>query len=196
MLLFGDFNAYSVDHQGFSGDSSEFDAHLPDDIVWLVRRKSECSHPRRNRNGRDLIALCQSCELIVVNGAVAGSKQFDSSCTRVSHRIDGGSVIDYFVASPTLFSLVSLICRSYRTTDIVTIMLLRSAGMGSPLRHVRRHGCPYPGCQQRLGCQRRLGRLCPGRQSTNRHGLVSARADGAFWGVSLKTNVMISSPGL
>ena len=42
-----------------------------------------------------------------MNGAVAGSKHLDGSWTRDSHRIDGGSVIDYFVASPNIFARLS-----------------------------------------------------------------------------------------
>ena len=84
IVLCGDFNAYTKDHVGFAGDESEFNEKIPDDCAWPVRRKSACSHPRRNQNGKELIALCQNCELIIVNGAMVDGKFFDSGCTRDS----------------------------------------------------------------------------------------------------------------
>ena len=42
-----------------------------------------------------------------MNGAIAGSKKFDRKCTRDSTRVDGGSVIDYFAASPNVFARLS-----------------------------------------------------------------------------------------
>ena len=59
---------------------------------------------RRNNNGKELISLCQICELVVVNGAMVDGTLFDSGCTRDSDRIQGGSVIDYVAASPDVFS--------------------------------------------------------------------------------------------
>ena len=103
IVLCGDFNAYTKDHVGFAGDESEFNEKIPDECAWPVRRKSACSHPRRNQNGKELIALCQNCELIIVNGAMVDGKFFDSGCTRDSNRVKGGSVIDYVLASPRIF---------------------------------------------------------------------------------------------
>ena len=39
-----------------------------------------------------------------MNGVTTGSKNFDSSCTRNSARVAGGSVIDYVAASPNVFA--------------------------------------------------------------------------------------------
>ena len=104
VLVTGDFNAYTVDHCGFAGDETQFDHSLPGGIDWPIRRKSGCSHRLKNTNGRELISLCQSCELVLVNGVTTGSKNFDSSCTRNSTRVAGGSVIDYVAASPNVFA--------------------------------------------------------------------------------------------
>ena len=109
VFLCGDFNAYTIDHVGFTEKESEFHDTLPDECDWPIRRKSASTHPRRNQNGRELIALCQSCELVVVNGALVDGKFFDSGWTRDSNRVEGGSVIDYVLASPRIFPrLVSL----------------------------------------------------------------------------------------
>ena len=109
IVLCGDFNAYTIDHAGFTETESEFHDTLPDECDWPIRRNSACTHLRRNQNGKELIALCQSCELVVMNGALVNGKFFDSGCTRDSHRVTGGSVIDYVLASPRIFPrLVSL----------------------------------------------------------------------------------------
>ena len=39
------------------------------------------------------------CEVIIVNGAMADGKFFDSGCTRDSNRVTSDSVIDYVLAS-------------------------------------------------------------------------------------------------
>ena len=78
VVLCGDFNAYTIDHVGFTEKESEFHDTLPDECDWPIRRKSACTHPQRNQNGRELIELCQCCELVVVNGALVDGKFFDS----------------------------------------------------------------------------------------------------------------------
>ena len=124
IVLCGDFNAYTKDHVGFAGDESEFNETIPDDCAWPVRRKSACSHPRRNQNGKELIALCQNCELIIVNGAMVDGKLFDSGCTRDSNSVKGGSVIDYVLASASIFPDLKAYVSATLGTAITTPSLL------------------------------------------------------------------------
>ena len=70
------------------------------------------------------------CEVIIVNGAMADGKFFDSGCTRDSHRVTGGSVIDYVLASASIFPDLKAYVSATLGTAITTPSLLD--GMARP----------------------------------------------------------------
>ena len=64
VVLLGDLNAYTTDAIGWNGR----------DALWSevadieFQRESKCMYETIDRNGKDLLRLCQTCELRILNG--------------------------------------------------------------------------------------------------------------------------------
>ena len=105
VLLAGDFNARTgaekdwVDKEEYADLLHTLDAPLPmlPDLPDAIAERSSCDQ-QVNQFGQRLIALCQTANLLILNGRVDGD--VDGKCT--CHRPNGQSVVDYFVASPGL----------------------------------------------------------------------------------------------
>ena len=105
VLLAGDFNARTgtgadfVD-RGQRGQSPEGELPLPTLPTGLRQRLSQ-DHGAISPFGRSLLDLCCSANMLIMNGRVAG----DIAGKLTFPHPQGGSVVDYFVASYALFQL-------------------------------------------------------------------------------------------
>ena len=64
VILLGDLNAYTTDAFGWNGR----DALWSDVADIEFHRNSECMYETIDRNGKDLLRLCQTCELRILKG--------------------------------------------------------------------------------------------------------------------------------
>ena len=119
-------------------------SHLNARIGSLEDRNLNCSTPDRfpprnhrdlssNQYGQDLINLCQSYDLIVLNGRIAGDSVGEFTC----HSPNGSSTVDYGVVSYPCFSLVTLLQVKQLTPysehcAIVTSLLCKDTTKPSP----------------------------------------------------------------
>ena len=138
--MYSDVNGYVLDCSGYGGGESEYETSIGEKLLsrgdWPLRRISCCSHTKRNANGKKVLSLCTSAELVLVNG-LQGDRFFDSKCTRDSDRSrgGGGSVIDFFACSIEIFeNLQSLhIDEKSRFSDHNKLLLSWSGQMNSPV---------------------------------------------------------------
>lgn len=103
ILLGGDFNArVGLEYDFIRQDS---DSHLPlydtyiIDSIPVQRRSHDLI---LNTRGKQLLNLCVQCGLRILNGRMLG----DSLGQYTSHQPAGSSVIDYFIASENILSLI------------------------------------------------------------------------------------------
>ena len=105
ILLAGDFNARTQElsdtlatAHGVPGlDGLMPPGDMPNDLP--PRRSLDPGVP--SPFGHKLLALCQACNLFIMNGRVQGDTQGALTC----HPPNGSSLVDYVIASPQLFSL-------------------------------------------------------------------------------------------
>ena len=105
ILLAGDFNARTQElsdtlatTHGMPGlDGLMPPGDMPNDLP--PRRSLDPGVP--SPFGHELLALCQACNLFIMNGRVQGDTQGALTC----YPPNGSSLVDYVIASPQLFSL-------------------------------------------------------------------------------------------
>lgn len=117
-LLLGDFNARTGGLVDFSNGDGGYierlygiddredrvdEATLVELGIPVARANSDVGRP--NSNGRRLVELCQEHGLIIANGRIGA----DAGIGRITchNRNHGRSTVDYMIASPELFPLVS-----------------------------------------------------------------------------------------
>ena len=107
VLLAGDFNARTSTLADFMLPSEYADMLLQPDLLIpealphnIPDRHSADQGPP-NHFGQKLLALCQDSNLLILNGRVVGDEQGCLTC----HTPNGASLVDYFIASPSLLSL-------------------------------------------------------------------------------------------
>jgi exonuclease III len=127
VLLLGDLNAWTGAEQGWTGAEPGFSDFVPD----IVCRRTDCARPL-NTEGRALLRLCRVGELIILNGLSyrgSGGEEISLSPAitrpfdRDSHILsdssdagqDGGTVLDYFLASPEVCNRVTSLVVSPQT---------------------------------------------------------------------------------
>ena len=75
----------------------------PGDIFSSASRFASCEQSILIEAGRELLSVCNSCELVILNGLRFANRIFDGSVTRpASGQGQRGSVIDYFLSSEAL----------------------------------------------------------------------------------------------
>ena len=103
ILLGGDFNArVGTEYDFISQDS---DSHLPLFDTYIIDSIPVQRHSHDlilNTRGKQLLNLCVQCGLRLLNGRMFG----DSLGQYTSHQPTGSSVIDYFIASESILSLI------------------------------------------------------------------------------------------
>ena len=109
VLLAGDFNARTG--QGADFVDAALVAASPEGALPLpqlptgLRPRRSCDQGAINLFGRQLLALCSSTGMLLLNGRVPGDEHGQLTFPYLRNGATGGSLIDYFVASPALFSL-------------------------------------------------------------------------------------------
>ena len=103
ILIGGDFNARVGTENDFISQDSDnhlplFDSYIIDSIP-LQRRSYD--HVLNTR-GKQLLNLCVQCGLRFLNGRMLG----DSLGQYTSHQPSGSNVIDYFIASESILSII------------------------------------------------------------------------------------------
>ena len=104
MSICGDFNARTAeldDHMGAEVfRHADFDiAGLADSVAPPPRQNGGDMHAKANKFGKHLVELCQVTETWILNGRTAGDIPGQHTC-----EANGGkSVVDYFLAHPSVF---------------------------------------------------------------------------------------------
>ncbi len=104
ILLIGDFNARTSAVDDYV-DCRYFVEHMPDTLplgndfseVLLERHNSDKGGLKGWHN--EFLNLCRSLGLLIFNGKIAGDESRECTCFTNG----GSSLVDYMVASPTLF---------------------------------------------------------------------------------------------
>ena len=107
ILLAGDFNSRTSDSPDYVVDDSNNSNldFLSDDYIADVEIKRYTQDKGRiNNNGYQLLDLCTSSGLRIVNGRM-GADKYIGKCTFVGHR--GSSLVDYVICSPDLFLVIN-----------------------------------------------------------------------------------------
>ena len=110
VLLAGDFNARTAtvtDHVAKEEYESLLDDNvpLPAELPEVIAQRNSCD-TTVNRFGRRLIELCQTANLLILNGRVRG----DTQGAFTFQSANGRSVVDYFVADPNMFQYEMSLC--------------------------------------------------------------------------------------
>ena len=106
LILCGDFNARSSDCADYVTDDNILHMYmLPDDYVvdHELKRYSQ-DKGCVNSNGRDLLSLCQQCQLRILNGRVGTDKHI-GKYTFIGHQ--GCSLVDYVICTQNLIQNVN-----------------------------------------------------------------------------------------
>ncbi len=102
VLVVGDLNARTGGIADYTLESMVDDQHQSGPAPTCITRNSQ--DPQVNSQGRELLRLCQHTGLRIVNGRVSGDEA--GAFTFVSPS-GGASLIDYVVACPNAFNLVT-----------------------------------------------------------------------------------------
>ena len=102
MLLIGDFNARTSKLDDFI--SNKGNQHLPDHTQDNTNEKTrEHFDSITNNHGKNLIQICKSCDLRILNGRTKG----DSLGKPTFHGMRGRSVIDYAICNTSLMKSIN-----------------------------------------------------------------------------------------
>ena len=105
VMIIGDFNARTnclPDHIPAANHTDGVNSVIPNLGHFLKRSNCDTGYP--NKHGRNLINLCRSTNLRILNGRKFGDTIGNLTC--ISH--NGASCIDYALASNSLFDKISL----------------------------------------------------------------------------------------
>ena len=105
VLLAGDLNARTGTMLDFL--TTDEHADIPDqgppsitDLPAKVPARQSLDREAPNTFGKQLIAVCQDASLLILNGRVDGDTSGQLTC----HTHNGASLVDYFIASPSIFT--------------------------------------------------------------------------------------------
>ena len=105
VLLAGDLNARTGTMQDFV--TKDQHADIPDlglpsieDLPAAVPTRQTLDREAPNNFGKQLIAMCQDTSMLILNGRVEGDASGQLTC----QTYNGSSLVDYFIASPSLFA--------------------------------------------------------------------------------------------
>ena len=105
VLLAGDFNAHTSNLPDFIMPEEQADSlPCPPELEPLPANiPARCSSHKGAVNvfGRNLLALCQDSNLLILNGRAVGDREGNLTC----RNNNGASLVDYFIASPSIFAL-------------------------------------------------------------------------------------------
>ena len=106
VLLAGDFNARTGSLPDVFHPEDPSDLGMPDvctfpELPMHAPPRASTDQLRPNRFGQRLLALCQSCNLLILNGRVRGDPTGAMTC----HTPQGSSLVDYFISTPAVFDL-------------------------------------------------------------------------------------------
>ena len=105
LLVSGDFNARTKDCPDFIIDDSAEYIPLPDDYEedrFSMPRNSKDLHGEVNIHGKSLLNLCCTHNIHMLNGRIVGDLPGHLTCFTAN----GCSIVDYTVASSSLFPLI------------------------------------------------------------------------------------------
>ena len=105
VLLTGDYNARTGNLKDFiDGNENDFsgDVRMTDSMEALHIEQNRFNMDKTfNAFGRNLIDMCASQSLLILNGRVGGDKGVGKFTCK------NASVVDYFIASPNVFTLIA-----------------------------------------------------------------------------------------
>jgi len=104
-VICGDFNGRTATSPDFTHTDQRFD-QLPVDLIGVAPTCSRNSEDKiLNKQGKELLDLCISSNLLIANGRSIGDVFGSTTC----HKWNGSSLVDYFLTSPELTrNIVSL----------------------------------------------------------------------------------------
>ena len=106
LVISGDFNARTKSWPDYIIDDDVAYLPLPKDHevdIFCTRRNSQDQHGEVNAHGKSLLYLCCMHNVHILNGRTAGDREGTLTCFTAN----GSSVVDYTLASSSLFPLIS-----------------------------------------------------------------------------------------
>ena len=105
VIIQGDFNARtSVDSDTVTVDKYDDDFMIPvDNLAQNIQSRNSEDNVETNNRGKELLELCKSLGLVILNGRKTG----DLFGAYTSFQWNGNSVVDYVMASQSLYSSIS-----------------------------------------------------------------------------------------
>ncbi len=107
VLLAGDFNARTGEEIDYVrcedlADVLQAPQLLGEDLPDYIQPRHNCDKSKVQGWGRQLLDMCIDTNLLILNGRVAGDEHGQLTCLANG----GGSLVDYFIASPALLAQV------------------------------------------------------------------------------------------
>ena len=106
LVISGDFNARTKSWPDYILDDDVAYIPLPEDYevdTFCTRRNSQDQHGEVNAHGKSLLYLCCLHNVHILNGRTVGDRTGNLTCFTAN----GSSVVDYTLASSSLFPLIS-----------------------------------------------------------------------------------------